>query len=89
MLLLTGIQDVASCSLGWFYSLPSGKCWIVPMAMTHTFFPGHVLFLEPKISVWVGFLNLYKCLDFLLLFVLKLMHILLVTEVQKIFLPLF
>jgi len=37
------------------------------MATTHTLFPGHVLFLEPKIFVWVGFLNLYKCLYFLLL----------------------
>jgi len=41
------------------------------MATTHTLFPGHILFLEPKLSVWVGFLNLYKCLDFLLLFFLK------------------
>ena len=83
MLLLTCIQEVASCNLGWFYSLPSGKCWIVPMAMTHKLFPGHILFLEPKVSVWVGFLNLYKCLDFLLIFFLKLLHILLVTKVQK------
>jgi hypothetical protein len=57
------------------------------MATTHMLFTGYVILLKPKISVWVGFINLYKCLDILLfVFFLKLLHILLVTEVQKTYL---